>query len=294
MGRSVLSASRARSAAFTLIELLVLVAIIGLLISLLLPALGSARDAGMRTRCGANLRQLSVGLLSYDTDFIAFPGGKYNESTGVTMGQNQLRDDYRIRSDVAFCPTNDGFYNGAATYKRVHWDQPHTAADPYHNKFMGYIYMAGPGTHPRYPKWWGWGNFAHAVSAGIFPPQTAQKDKGWPQTDALGNITRTDPLTQPSRAPMMKDLSYYSPAMVTPVPYPEIPQIASHRNRGNANALGTNVQFLDGHVEWHTITPGKSWMIGSAAATPLADDVHANAFIWTPREATPSTATVMN
>jgi prepilin-type processing-associated H-X9-DG protein len=107
------------------------------------------------------------------------------------------------------------------------------------------------------------------------------------------DIVRNDRLAQHSRVPFMKDLSYYSPTMVEPDPYPEIPQTASHRNRGNFNALGTNVLFLDGHVEWHAIERGKSWMIGSAAATPLGDDVHANAFIWTPNFGPPSTATVL-
>jgi len=69
-------------AGFTLVELLVVIAIIGILVGLLIPAVQAAREAGRRSVCQSNLKQLSLGCLNFNSARGRLPPGYVYQNSG--------------------------------------------------------------------------------------------------------------------------------------------------------------------------------------------------------------------
>lgn len=84
--------SAAVASAFTLIELLVVIAVIALLIGLLLPAIGKAREAGRSVVCLSNQRQLSTAMFQYAGDYKTIPGSYWQGPRNLDWcGKNNAR-----------------------------------------------------------------------------------------------------------------------------------------------------------------------------------------------------------
>jgi len=76
--------------AFSLIELLVVISIVAILIALLLPALGNARDAARTTLCLSNLRQAGIGTNIYITENNEYLPGPNTSGLHLNDGSSVL------------------------------------------------------------------------------------------------------------------------------------------------------------------------------------------------------------
>jgi prepilin-type N-terminal cleavage/methylation domain-containing protein len=74
--RSQSTFSTVSRAGFTVIELAVVVGIIGVIVSITLPAIQAAREASRRSQCTNNLKQLALAVHSFENSFRKFPSSE--------------------------------------------------------------------------------------------------------------------------------------------------------------------------------------------------------------------------
>jgi prepilin-type N-terminal cleavage/methylation domain-containing protein len=108
-GRPALERARARQG-FTMVEMLVVIAVIGILAALLLPALQHAREAGRRTVCRNNLQQIGRGLNSYASEWDGyFVPGDYafgHDIWGPWHGWGPANLGYLLKTNMIPHPTS--------------------------------------------------------------------------------------------------------------------------------------------------------------------------------------------
>ncbi len=118
---------------FTLIELLVVVAIIAVLVALLLPALGQARENARRGTCQSNLKQIYMAIVYFTEDNKGYvpqvfvEDGSKNWMWWPPRLGPYFRDDYWMpgeKNKIYECPTGGGYsMNGTIFLPPVQLDR---------------------------------------------------------------------------------------------------------------------------------------------------------------------------
>jgi prepilin-type N-terminal cleavage/methylation domain-containing protein len=104
---------QSRRVAFTLVELLIVIAIIGMLVALLLPAVQQAREAARRTSCQNNLKQLGLALHLYSDSHKTFP-------PGCTLALGVPSHSFSVHARIL------PYVEEASLHSLIHFDQDYT------------------------------------------------------------------------------------------------------------------------------------------------------------------------
>jgi prepilin-type processing-associated H-X9-DG protein len=198
--------------AFTLIELLVVVAIIEVLVALLLPALGAAREKARTAVCLSQLRQLGLAFEYYtqaNNDYL--PGSRCNPqlTTWYDLIGNMGIPGLGARDKILICPSNP----------KIWGDIDVTPPDPSTN----YAQPASIGNSFRYQAW--------RMGTNCWIP-----------------LYRASEIQEPTKKIQLIDGGYHPTIPVVDYLLPPR-RIIYHYYIAQIHTNGANSLFMDGHAE---------------------------------------------
>ncbi|WP_428937723.1 prepilin-type N-terminal cleavage/methylation domain-containing protein [Fontivita pretiosa] len=221
---------RASRNGLTLVELLVVIGIVTVLMAMLLPALGRARQAANAAACASNLRQLHLAAMLYAGDNAGFlPPAHFDFVTSNLHRWHGTRKSLSQPFDFAESPL------------RKYLQTPAIKACP------SFEFTSGKNAFERSAGGYGYNN--HYLGSSI-------ADEGW-ASEAINRPARLAMVRRPTETIAFADAAMASPALIEysflepPVAGDpaQVPSPSIHfRHRGRAN-----VAWLDGHVSLHAM-----------------------------------------
>jgi prepilin-type processing-associated H-X9-DG protein len=109
---------------------LVVIAIIGVLIALLLPAVQAAREAARRMQCSNNLKQIGLGLHNYHDTYLQFPTGVVGSEAMYGTGRSRLTWTFAIYPFIEQNALHASFYSNSILNvydDNATWERPGAA-----------------------------------------------------------------------------------------------------------------------------------------------------------------------
>lgn len=256
---------------FTLVELLVVIGIITILIALLLPSLGKAREQAKSLQCQSNLKQIELGITMYCNDNRGFlmPVAHYLPVADVETNDGSFQNcefwpSYLIDGNYVQAPVTVGLINNFATsvaaadYSRSVFHCPN-GLDPNETASKSLAKWSPAGAAPQgysdvsvtpttyFDVWYSCNGADFANTFGVWPFNVVPVTGTGGATGITANdkTMRLSNLNPSSQIPLIYDGTYY---------YHETDD--SGANGGGArlscrhnNFTVCNVVFADGHVE---------------------------------------------